>query len=127
VKEFALVFLGGGLGSGGRYLLTLGMARAFGRGLPYGTFTANAAGSFLLGILLTWGLHDERIAPGLRLCLGTGLLGGFTTYSTFNYETLLLFAEGETRTAVLYVAATVATCLVAGFLGIALARAFVGP
>ena len=69
MKEFALVFLGGGLGSGARYLVTLGMARGFGRELPYGTFTANAVGSFLLGMLLTWGLHDERLAPGLRLCL----------------------------------------------------------
>ena len=103
------------------------MSRAFGRDLPYGTFTANAVGSFLLGALLTWGLHDERVAPGLRLCLGTGVLGGFTTYSTFNYETLRLVAEGEVRTAVLYVLATVATCLLCGFLGIALARAIVGP
>jgi len=73
------------------------------------------------------GLHDERVAPHVRLALGAGVLGGFTTYSTFNYETLRLFAEREFVSGVLYVLATVAACLIAGFLGIVTARMFVGP
>lgn len=122
MKQLLLVALGGGAGSGARYLATLALARALGPDLPWGTFAVNVLGSFALGFLLTASVHSGRISPEVQLCLGTGLLGGFTTYSTFNFETLRLLDEGRPTTALGYAALTVAVCLLAGFAGIAAGR-----
>jgi CrcB protein len=122
VKAFLLVCLGGGAGSGARYLATLGLQRALGPDLPWGTFAVNVLGSFALGFLLTAAPHSGRLSPDLQLCLGAGLLGGFTTYSTFNFDTLRLLDEGRVATAIGYAALTLTVCLVAGFMGIAAAK-----
>lgn len=114
------VCLGGALGSGARYLVGLGALR-FGAGYPWGTLTVNWLGSFLLAMVLgladAWGLRSE-----LRLFLGTGLMGGFTTYSTFNLETVKMVERGEVFVAASYVAATLFGALLAGFAGVAVAR-----
>jgi CrcB protein len=91
--------------------------------MPYGTFIVNLAGSFLLGAIMQLSLTTDLVSPELRLILGTGVLGGFTTYSTFNYETLALLREGSWSVAALNIAATLIGCLAAGAAGMALARA----
>jgi CrcB protein len=86
----------------------------------------NVIGSFLLGAIMHVGLNTTLLSPGARLVLGTGVMGGFTTYSTFNYETLQYLQEGAWGLAGLNVFATLVTCLIAGALGVAVARLVVG-
>lgn len=115
-----LVCAGGALGSGARYLVATWAARVLGPDFPRGTFIVNAAGSFLLG--LVFALPAHRISPDARLFLGAGVLGGFTTYSSFNTETLALLEQGSAGLAALNVSATVVGCLLAGLAGLALGR-----
>jgi len=98
------------------------MQRAVGPGFPWPTFAVNLIGSFLLGALMEAGARSDLVTPALRVTLATGLLGGFTTYSSFNYETLHLFRDGRWAAGASYVALTVAGCLAAGGLGIAAAK-----
>jgi CrcB protein len=83
-------------------------------------------GSFLIGAIMHAGLSVKMITPTLRLFLTTGIMGGFTTYSTFNYETIEYLRAGALRLAALNVAATMVLCLVAGVLGLAFARWLLG-
>jgi len=117
-----LVCVGGGLGSGARYLVGSSVAAALGGAFPYGTLLINATGSFLISIVMYLGLAAGVLGPDLRLFLAVGILGGFTTYSSFNYETLALVDRGAWALGALYVAATLAGCLAAGGLGLATAR-----
>ena len=126
MTRFLLVCLGGGLGSGARYLVATWVARLAPGAFPFGTLAVNAAGSFLLSLVMHVGLTTEMIPPHVRLMLTTGVMGGFTTYSTFNYETSGYLREGAWAAGVLNITATVAGCLVAGFAGLALARALFG-
>ncbi|MCC6877202.1 MAG: fluoride efflux transporter CrcB [Sandaracinaceae bacterium] len=121
-----MIGLGGAAGSVLRYLLSLGATRWLGTTLPWGTLAANVIGSFALGVLME--LSGERRIAGVqaRLVLGTGVLGGFTTYSSFNLETLRLFEQGAVVRGGAYLFATVLVCMLAGFAGIALARALKG-
>jgi fluoride exporter len=121
-----LVSAGGAVGTAARYLMSVALARALGPELPYGTFAVNVIGSFLLGVVMHAGLDTAAPIPTARLVLGTGVLGGFTTYSAFNYETLRFLESGAWGTAALYVCATVVVCLAAGTLGMAVGRALAG-
>ena len=120
------VCVGGAIGTGARYLIALLAPRAFGTAFPYGTLIVNVAGSFLLGAIMHVGLTTNLMSPGLRLVLTTGVMGGFTTYSTFNYETMQYLREGAFLLAGWNVAATFLLCLLAGALGLAAARWLVG-
>jgi len=98
--------------------------RAHETDFPWGTFAVNVLGSFLLGFLMTARTTTGDGPPAVwRFALGTGALGGFTTYSTFNYETLCYLESGHLAAAGANVALTGAVCLAAGFGGMALARA----
>jgi fluoride exporter len=119
------VCLGSALGGGARYLLSEIAFRLLGTSFPYGTLAVNVLGSFLIGLVMHVGLETSVISPAARLFLTTGVLGGFTTYSTFNYETLRLAADGDWVLASSNVAATVLLCLAAGVLGLASGRALV--
>ena len=123
--RFLLVCLGGALGTGARYLFGGWAQRTLGVGFPYGTLIINAVGSFLLVIVMHLSLEAGLISADARVVLGTGVMGGFTTYSTFNYETLRLVQQGSFAVAGLYLAATVVGCLAAGALGLVVARALV--
>jgi CrcB protein len=123
VERFLWICLAGAAGTGARYLVQLGAAKAFGQTFPYGTLIVNVVGSFLIALLVQLSLSGDRISPTLRLVLATGFLGGFTTYSAFNYETLALFEQRSYGPGAIYLALTVVGCLAAGLLGLGAARA----
>lgn len=116
------ICLGGAVGTGARYLLSIGIFRLTGPGFPWGTLAVNVIGSFLLGLLMHLSATTESFPPTLRLALTTGVMGGFTTYSTFNQETLGFFREGSWGLGVAYLAVTLVGCLLAGLLGLLTGR-----
>jgi len=95
--RLALISLGGALGTAARYLLSVGLLRALGPAFPYGTLAVNVIGSFLLGVIMQAGGDTSPLSPTTRLVLGTGVMGGFTTYSAFNYETLRYVQDNTTN------------------------------
>ncbi len=117
MTRLLLVGLGGMLGSCARYLVSGWLLDALGAEFPYGTLAVNLIGSFLIGIIMAIGLHTAILGPGTRLTLTTGFLGGFTTYSTFNYETVRLLQERAWLFGALNIAVTLVGCLLAGWLG----------
>jgi CrcB protein len=126
MSRFLWICLGGAAGTGARYLLSGWTLALLGTAFPYGTLVVNVIGSFAIGALMHVGLTTKLIAPTVRLTLTAGVLGGFTTYSTFNYETLAYLREANWGLGLANVVATVALCLVAGVLGLAVARVLVG-
>ena len=120
------ICLGGAAGTGARYLLSGGIVALLGIAFPYGTLIVNVLGSFAITLLMHIALTTNSITPTLRLALTTGVVGGFTTYSTFNYETLQYLREGNWIVAAANVGATVLFCLAAGVAGLVLARAIIG-
>lgn len=111
----------GGLGSGARYLVGQWAASALGAGYPYGTVIVNLAGCFALGAVVQLAAAGT-LSPEMRIAVGAGFLGGFTTYSSFNQETLALIASGALAAALTNVAVTLIGGLVAGLLGLTVAR-----
>lgn len=126
MSRLLLISLGGAVGTALRYLVALGTPRVLGTSFPYGTLIVNVVGSFLLGTIMHVGLTTSVMSPTVRLVLATGVMGGFTTYSTFNYETLEYLREGALGLAALNLAATLLLCLLAGALGLALGRWIAG-
>jgi fluoride exporter len=111
------VGLGGMAGSIVRYLLSALLLKWLGPAFPFGTVAVNLIGSFLLGVLMAVGLHSTSLGPNAQLGLTTGVMGGFTTYSTFNFETIRLLEERAWGLAALNVAVTLFGCLAVGWLG----------
>ena len=126
LTRLLLIGIGGGLGSVARYAVVIWAAGAFGTAFPFGTLIVNVAGSFLLAFLMHVGSATELLSPDARLALTTGALGGFTTYSTFNFETTAFLRTAAWFYGTLNLLVTVAGCLIAGLLGLALARLVVG-
>lgn len=120
--RYLLVALGGALGSAGRYWVGGWAPRLLGPAFPYGTLMVNVLGSFLISLLMGVALETTSIPVNLRLFLTTGVMGGFTTYSTFNYETLVLLQQRVWLAAGLNLAGTLLGCLLAGVLGLWVAR-----
>jgi len=118
MNRVVYVFLGGGAGSVARYLTTIAAARLISPAFPFGTLIVNLIGCFFVGFVHTLAVFSARLSSDTRLFLTTGVLGGLTTYSAFNYETLSLVEQGEARSAVLYAAAMLVGCGAAGILGI---------
>lgn len=118
------IAVGGTLGCWGRYGLTALLQAVYGREFPVATLSVNVLGCFAMGFLFVVTLEHVSLAPGVRTGLLTGGLGGFTTFSTFAVETLLLFEEGEPARAVLYVLLSVVAGLAAALAGAYLARNF---
>jgi fluoride exporter len=126
LARFLMVAAGGALGSMARYWVGGWAPRIFGQAFPYGTLIVNTVGSFLVAVIMSVGLRTTVISPNLRLFLTVGVMGGFTTYSSFNYETLALFQQRLWMTGILNMAVTGLGCLLAGVLGLALAQVTIG-
>lgn len=122
MKLFLLVCSGGALGTGVRYLVGRALVDHMGPRFPWGTLTVNLVGSFILAIVATLATRTSWMTADLRAVLGVGLMGGFTTYSSFNQETLLMLEAGAVRIALAYIGATLVGALVMGALGIVLTR-----
>ena len=121
-----LVALGGAIGSVARYGVGALAAQLLGAAFPWGTLMVNLSGSFLISLVMHVALAGTAISLELRIFLTTGIMGGFTTYSSFNYETLALINQRAYGLASLNLAATVVGCLVAGVLGLAAGRGLAG-
>jgi CrcB protein len=119
------VCLAGALGTGIRYLVGLAAERAFGAAFPWGTLLVNLVGCFLMSVVAYAGARLV-ISPSTRLTLATGFLGGLTTYSAFNWETLARVREGNWGAGLLNVGVTLVGCMTAGVLGLAVARSILG-
>ena len=120
MSRLALICLGGAFGTGARYLLGGLVVRWMGPEFPYGTLLINVLGSFLIGVLQQAALTTHLVPETLRLVLAVGVMGGFTTYSSFSYETIRLFENGAWIPAVLYIVLTTALCLGGCVIGLAL-------
>ncbi len=116
--QFLWICLGGAVGTGSRYLVGLWAERTFGGGFPVGTLLVNVLGSFLISFVMVLSIESATFPLPARLFLTTGLLGGFTTYSTFNYETIRLFQSGAWEHASLNILVTLLACASAGVLGL---------
>ena len=120
--NIVLVFVGGGIGAAARYLLSGLVHRFVDPSFPYGTLAVNVAGCFAIGFLAS--LSEDRflISSSMRMFLGIGILGGFTTFSTFSIETLYLAREASFLLAVLNISLTVVSGLVASWVGLSLGK-----
>lgn len=124
MQALALVFLGGGLGAGLRHLVNLGAARLCGIAFPWGTLGINVAGSLAMGLLVAWlAARYQGADEHLRLFLATGVLGGFTTFSAFSLDAVVLWERGSQGAAAGYVLGSVVFSLAALVAGLALGRA----
>lgn len=124
---FIWVAIGGAAGSCLRYFVSwmLG-AVTVGQGFPWATLTANVLGSLGLGLVFVLGEDRLLFGADLRLLLGTGVMGGFTTYSAFNLESIGLMQNGAWGKAALYVGGTLVGCSIAGVAGLMIGRAVRG-
>ena len=122
VRLIWYVALGGAAGSALRYIIASGIQARSAGTFPLGTLIVNISGSILLGLVLRYGLEAPAISPEVRALLTTGVIGGYTTFSTFSYETAALIEEGDWRRAALYVGLSVVISLAGTFLGFAGAR-----
>ncbi|MBS1164083.1 MAG: crcB [Proteobacteria bacterium] len=119
-----LVAIGGAIGSVCRYLVGIGAGRLLGPDFPYGTMTVNVVGSFVMGLFIELlALKFDGSEP-LRLFVAVGILGGFTTLSSFSLDTIVLFERGAVATAAVYVGGSIILSLAALVAGLHLVRAF---
>ena len=114
--------MGGAFGAVLRYGASSSVYALLGRGFPWGTLFVNVAGSMLIGLLSVLMLERMSIGPEWRAAVLVGMLGSFTTFSTFSLETLNLLEQGEVVTAVVNVLVSVLVCLIAVWLGVVIGR-----
>jgi CrcB protein len=115
------IAVGGALGAVSRFVMASWVARVFGGSFPYGILSVNVVGSFLMGLAMVWVLHrsgDSRMGPLLM----TGFLGGFTTFSAFSLDAVMLIEKGRIGAAAAYVGGSVGLSILALAAGLVLAR-----
>jgi CrcB protein len=122
VKTLLFIAFGGAFGAVLRYGTSNWVYSMLGRGFPYGTLFVNVTGSLLIGLLSILMLERMNIGPEWRAAMLVGVLGSFTTFSTFSLETLNLLEQGELVTAAANMLFSVIICLLAVWLGVALGR-----
>ena len=123
MERYLIVAGAGAVGCTARFALSE-WANAKWPRFPAGTLIVNILGSFLIALVLELSIRIADFPPNLRLGLTTGFLGGMTTYSAFNYESTALLSDGQIAKGVLNIGITLIGCLVAGLLGILVARRF---
>jgi len=123
-----LVFLGAGFGGVLRHGVNLAAARLFGTAFPWGTLTVNVVGSLVMGLLAGYFAFRDGVnwTQHARLFLATGMLGGFTTFSTFSLDVVVLLERGETGSATLYALVSLVVSDLALFSGLWLVRSLIG-
>lgn len=123
MERILLVALGGAIGSTARYLTGVQAMRLFGAAWPFGTFTVNVVGGFLMGLLAAWLAHrGDANQENWRLLIGVGVMGGFTTFSAFSLEVALMIQRRDYVGAFIYVFASVMLSIVALFAGLGAGR-----
>ena len=122
MRQLLAIAAGGGVGALLRYWVSTGAHALLGRGFPYGTLTVNVLGSLMMGFLYVWLLDRVITGPMVRAFLLIGLLGGFTTFSTFSIESLNLIEAGHIVKAFANVLLSVTVCITAAGLGVLIAR-----
>lgn len=122
MQTFLLISTGAIVGANLRYLAGQSVARLFPT-LPYGTLLINVTGSFLLGFFMLWTTERVLADPRWRLLIAVGFCGGYTTFSSYAYETFALFEQGHWTLSALNIVATNVLCLLGTLLGAMLARA----
>jgi len=120
--SYVIVALGSAIGGALRHGFNVAGARLMGTGWPYGTFTVNVVGSFAIGAIVAYFSLRGHIASAWLLFLTTGVLGGFTTFSAFSLDVVLLSERGHPGLAALYVAGSVIVSVAAAFVGLTLVR-----
>jgi CrcB protein len=115
------VALGSAVGGAARFALSTFIQQRASSAFPVGTLIVNITGSLVLGFVLRYALGSPSVSTEVRALLTTGFCGGYTTFSTFSYETIALIEDGDYRRAAVYIALSVAVSLAATFLGIAAA------
>jgi CrcB protein len=124
VAGFLIVFVGGGLGAALRHGINLLSARLFGTAFPWHTLIENVTGSLVMGLLAAYFALKGDASQHWRLFLTTGILGGYTTFSAFSLDAVLLYERGEPALAALYVAASVLLSIAGLFAGFWIIRTF---
>ncbi|MEO7043701.1 MAG: fluoride efflux transporter CrcB [Ferruginibacter sp.] len=114
VKNFILVGIGGGIGAMLRYLVYFFLKTT---DFPVGTLVINIIGSFIIGIVMALSIKELSFSPDMKIFLATGICGGFTTFSSFSLENILLLQEGRLNTAFFYTAVSILGGLAATWLG----------
>jgi len=124
VQNYLLVFAGGGIGAAARYWLSGLVYQRLGSEFPSGTLVVNVIGCLLIGFLIS--IFEERFVlyPSLRIFLTIGLLGGFTTFSSFSFETMALLRDGELLYASANILLSVVLCLGGTWVGLTLGKIF---
>lgn len=119
MQNIVLIFFGAGLGGVLRYWVSNGIHFLFGRQFPYGTLVVNVSGCFLMGLLFVLTLERfESVGSELRALLLIGLLGGYTTFSSFSIETINLLENGNWLSGLMNVLLSTVICLAAAWLGV---------
>jgi CrcB protein len=116
------ISIGAIVGANLRYFVGQSLAKLLSSTLPYGTLVINITGSFILGFFLVWTGERVLADPRWRLLIAIGFCGGYTTFSSFAYETFALFEQGRFAASVLNVIVTNVLCLLAVVAGAAIAR-----
>jgi CrcB protein len=119
---YLIVFIGAGIGGVLRHGVNVGATRLFGFDFPYGTMIVNAVGSFIMGLFAGYFAYRTGVPHHVRLFLTTGILGGFTTFSTFSLDAAVLIERHSYGAAAAYVAGSVVAGLAALFLGLVVFR-----
>lgn len=122
MKAVLLIFAGGGLGSVVRFLLGKWVTGLHQLNFPFGTLVVNVVACFVLGVVVGLADHKQFLSADARIFWAIGFCGGFSTFSTFSYETLALFQQPVVGSGLLYILASVVLCLGAVMFGVAISR-----
>lgn len=125
LRLVAYVGIGSAIGGVARLLLSGAIQQRVSTGFPVGTMIVNVTGSIALGFLLRYALDTPAVSAEVRAMLTTGFCGGYTTFSTYSYETAALIEDGDYRRAALYVIASVVLALAGTFVGFGAARTLI--